>query len=111
MLADACDELQCRQVLFGESIREFHNLLSIRDCPLAELRHQRVFDAAAQNPAAQQERVHLVPVGQRLIDQDADKSIVAESIGHANHQTPDGFLALSRSSISFFERRMVVKLN
>ena len=54
-------------------------------------RHKRVFHASAQNPAAQQQGVHLVTVGLRLIHHDADKPIIPKSIDHANHQTAGVF--------------------
>ena len=43
--------------------------------------------SSSQHPAAQQESIHLVAVVLRLIDHDADKSIVPKAIDHPNHQT------------------------
>ena len=63
------------------------NLFPSLTARLAEPRHKRVLHSSAQNPAAQQQGVHLVTVGLCLIHQDTDKSIIAKSIGDVNHQT------------------------
>jgi len=44
-------------------IRELDVSLSFLDGPPAELRHKLVFHAPTQDPAAQQEGIHLVTVG------------------------------------------------
>src|SRR2546421_253772 len=47
----------------------------------------RVFHSSAQDPATQQQGVHPVAVGLRLIQHDADEPVIPKPVDHANDQT------------------------
>ena len=99
--ADALDELPDRRILVCPPIGELHEGLVFPDRPLAEVSQDRVFHASAQHPAAQQQRVHLVPIGRRLIHHDPDQPIVPKSVHDANGQTGGAFPPQEVSNLLF----------
>src|SRR5258706_10062440 len=57
LIADAGDELQCRQIPSRRQTSEFHKSFSFLDRALSEPRDKRVFHSPTQDPAAQQQGV------------------------------------------------------
>src|SRR4030095_734992 len=100
-IANTRHEFQCRQVLRRRHIGEFNKSSIFLDRHLSEPRHNRTLHSPAQDSATQQERVDLVSVSLFLIHQDADKSIVTESIGHADRETA-GVLTIHKCPDLFF---------